>query len=174
MKVECIAVGDLECNCYLLEKDQECLLVDPGDDYSKILDFIQGKNVIGILVTHQHFDHVASLERLVAKFGYPIFSASNLKPGVKRIGSFCFEVIPTLGHTMDSLSFYFREEKKMFTGDFLFYDTIGRCDFLESNYQEMLKSIEVIKKFDDDVLVYPGHGRMTTLGREKKYNIYFQ
>ena len=51
MKIDYIKVGYLRCNCYLLESDGECLLIDPGDDIDAIMDFISGKNVIGILVT---------------------------------------------------------------------------------------------------------------------------
>lgn len=174
MKIECILVGELECNCYLLEKEGDYLLIDPGDDYQKIINFIREKNIIGILVTHSHFDHIASLERIVKEFHYPVYDITNLKPGQAQIGNFSLEVILTLGHTMDSISFYFPKERKMFTGDFLFYDTIGRCDFVESNYQEMLKSIEKIKQYDDDIEIYPGHGRTTTLEREKHYNAYFR
>ena len=60
------------------------------------------------------------------------------------IGDFDFEIIKTNGHTMDCLTFYFRKEKIMFTGDFLFKGTIGRCDLLESDYSEMLKSLKKI------------------------------
>ncbi len=174
MKISSIAVGNLKANCYLLEKENQCLLIDPGDDYEKILKFIQNKNVIGILITHSHFDHIASVRKLVDQFGYLVYNYNNLKVGTNKIGNFTFEVIETFGHTMDSLSFYFREEKKMFTGDFLFSKTIGRCDFIESNPQEMIKSIQKIKKYDQDIEIYPGHGKTTTLKKELQYNPYFK
>lgn len=173
MNISFIKVGYLKCNCYLLESDCECLLVDPGDDLEKIEDFIRGKNVIGILVTHSHFDHVASLDDLVERYGYQVYDFSNLCEGINNIGSFSFEVIKTFGHTMDSVCYYFRDDKVMFTGDFLFYGTIGRCDLMESDYSVMLDSIEKIKKYPDDIVVYPGHGRKTMLGFEKKNNPYF-
>ena len=61
----------------------------------------------------------------------------------------------------------------MFTGDFLFYRTIGRCDLPESNYDEMLKSIDKIKKYPGDIKIYPGHGSSSVLEEEFKYNPYF-
>ena len=62
----------------------------------------------------------------------------------------------------------------MFTGDFLFFNTIGRCDLEGGDEQEMLESIEKIKEYEDDIVVYPGHGPSTVLGREKVYNPYFK
>lgn len=173
MKVSYIKVGNLKCNCYLLEKDNKCLLIDPGDDLDSIKEFISGKNIVGILITHSHFDHVASCYDLVLEYGYSVYDLSNLKEGVNEIDNFRFELIKTFGHTMDSVTYYFREDKVMFTGDFLFYKTIGRCDLPESNYDEMLVSIDKIKKYDDDIVIYPGHGIKTKLGYERLNNPYF-
>ena len=51
---------------------------------------------------------------------------------------------------------------------------VGRCDFKESNYGEMIKSLNKIKRMNDNITIYPGHGEFTTLLNEKKYNIYLQ
>lgn len=173
MKISCIKVGFLRCNCYLLEKEEKCLLIDPGDDYDKIKSLIQGKNITGILLTHSHFDHVACVEDLVRDRSIKVYSLDNLKEGKQEIENFQFEVIYTFGHTMDCLTYYFYEDKIMFTGDFLFKDTIGRCDLLESNMGEMKKSIIKIKSYEDDIIIYPGHGDKSNLGYEKRNNPYF-
>lgn len=173
MNISMIKVGLLKCNCYLLEKNKQCLLIDPGDDYEKIKEFIKDKNIIGVLLTHNHFDHVSSSDNLEEDYNLEIYNQKKLKEGSFQIGDFNFEIIKTNGHTMDCLTFYFKEEKIMFTGDFLFKGTIGRCDLLESDYKEMLKSIDKIKKYPDDIKIYPGHGLPSTLGEEKGYNPYF-
>lgn len=173
MNVDCIKVGRLRCNCYLLEKDGKYLLIDPGEELDKILKFIDGKDIIGILVTHHHFDHVDSLNYLCNQFGYSVYEYGNLVEGKKKIGPFLMEIIFTPGHTEDMVCYYFRSEKVMFTGDFLFRDTIGRCDLEGSSEEDMKNSIEKIKKYDDDIVIYPGHGVSTILGREKMYNPYF-
>lgn len=173
LKVSKIEVGSYLCNCYLIDNGYECLLVDPGDDYLDILEFISGKNIIGILLTHSHFDHVGCVEKLIKEFDYPVYSNENLQEGSFNLGTFSLEVIKTYGHTLDCLSFYFREDKIMFTGDFLFYRTIGRCDFIESDYNAMLESLVKISKYADDIVIYPGHGKCSVLGEEKKYNSYF-
>ena len=173
MNISCRKMGVLKCNCYLLEKNCEYLIIDHGDDILEVLEFIGDKNVIGILITHGHFDHNGCVSSLVKKTNTMVYDVSNLKEGVNNIGSFSFEVIYTFGHTMDSICFYFRDDKVMFTGDFLFNNTIGRCDLKESNYDYMLKSIDKIKSYDDDIVIYPGHGISTILGIEKKNNPYF-
>ena len=173
MQVNYIKVGFLKCNCYLLEKDDNYLLIDPGDDLEKIKEFIKDKNIVGILLTQSHFDHVASVRELVEEYNYKVYDLNNLDEGENKIENFSFELIKTFGHTMDSVTYYFKEEKLMFTGDFLFRNTIGRCDLAESNYDVMLDSIDKIKKYPDDIIVYPGHGIKTKLGFEKKNNPYF-
>lgn len=174
MNVSKIAVGVLQANCYLLEKNGFSLIIDSGAEYEKVKEFVKNKKLVGILLTHHHFDHVGCVNDLVNDYGVSVYDDSNLNEGMNEISIFSFEVIKTYGHTMDSISFYFDKEKVMFTGDFLFYDTIGRCDFPESNYNEMLKSIEKIKGYPNEVVVYPGHGMETSLGREKQYNYYFE
>lgn len=174
MNIEKIEVGELQTNCYLLEKEGYLLIIDPGDDYHKIKELIKDKNLIGILLTHHHYDHIGCVNNLIEEYNIPIYDNNTLKEGINHISNFTFEVIKTYGHTMDSISFYFKEDKIMFTGDFLFYDTIGRCDFKESNFNEMIASINKIKQFKDDITIYPGHGKKTNLGREKQHNIYFK
>ncbi|MEE3342692.1 MAG: MBL fold metallo-hydrolase [Bacilli bacterium] len=172
MKITKIKVGLLECNCYLIEKNNKYLLVDPGDDLEKIEEFINGKDIQGILITHSHFDHIASAYDLEEKYNYTIYDLNNLKEGINKINEFKFEVIKTFGHTMDSICYYFKEDKIMFTGDFLFHHTIGRTDLPESNHNEMLKSLDKIKKYPKDITIYPGHGRKSTLEEEFKNNPY--
>ena len=60
MNVKTIKVGFLETNCYIIEECNKCLVIDPGDEADKILKNIKYK-VVGILVTHHHFDHIGAL-----------------------------------------------------------------------------------------------------------------
>jgi len=73
MILESIAVGPLQCNCYILGcvKTREALVIDPGDDVHLILPLLQkhGLNVKYILSTHAHIDHVGDLERLKVETG---------------------------------------------------------------------------------------------------------
>lgn len=152
-------------------KGDSCLVIDPGAEIDRIKKEINGKKIKGILVTHHHFDHVRSLNYFPQDI---IYSSFNLKEGNHQLGPFNFEVIYTKGHSSDSISFYFYEENILFSGDFLFYENIGRCDLPTGNFDEMLKSISKIKKYNDNIIIYPGHGDKTTLQHEKDKNIYFK
>ena len=62
----------------------------------------------------------------------------------------------------------------MFVGDFIFKGSIGRCDLPSGNIKEMKKSINLIKKYDKNIKLYPGHGDETSLGYEIENNIYMK
>lgn len=175
MEIKKIVTGALEENCYVLSKDGTCLIVDPGSDSKNIKELVGNDKLIGILVTHAHFDHIGALrDFLNSNRRLKIFKKSslvNLKE--VEIGSFKFIPIFTPGHSSDSVSFYFKEDNAMFVGDFIFKDTVGRCDLPTGSSTEMDKSIELIKTYDNNINLYPGHGDETTLGREKEYNLYF-
>lgn len=171
MNIKKVIVGELETNCYILEQDKTCLIIDPGAEPLKIEREINGK-LIGIITTHHHYDHIGALNYFKEKYNIPVFNYNNLKEGINKIGNFTFEIIYTLGHTNDSICIYFKEDNVMFVGDFIFYHTIGRTDLPTGDYKEMQKSIEKIKKYDN-INMYPGHGRETNIKEEKENNIYF-
>lgn len=160
MKIDRVVVGYLKTNCYILSIDNECLVIDPGDEYNKIKKVIDNKNVIGTIITHHHFDHVGAL-----KYFNNVYDIHNLKEGINQIGKFIFEVIYTTGHTNDSISLYFRENNIMLVGDFLFKDGIGRTD-LGGNTDDMYKSLVKIKKYNYNTKILPGHGDSSKLGIE--------
>lgn len=172
MTLDIVRVGYLKTNCYLLKKDNKVLVIDPGDEYEKIQNKIgDEEEVIGVIITHNHPDHVGALEYFKGDLIYDYF---NLEEGMHTIGPFTFEVLYTPGHKSDSISLYFKEDKKMFTGDFLFRDTIGRTDFPTGSMKDMMDSLKKIKDYDLDIDIYPGHGISTTLGYEKEHNSYFE
>lgn len=174
MEVIKVITGAIEENCYILKKDNTCLVIDPGDDFPKIKEKIGDNKVVGVLVTHSHFDHVGALRNFLNKRSIKVFKKSNLQEREYELGNFKFEVIYTPGHSADSVTFYFKKDKCMFVGDFIFNGSIGRCDLPTGDESVMKKSLENIKKYDRDIKLYPGHGDDTTLGNEIDNNIYFK
>lgn len=170
MEVKKVVVGALEENCYILEKDNTCLVVDPGADYQKIKDVIGDKKVLGVLITHSHYDHIGALRNFLTKRSVKIFKKSNLEEKEYKIGDFTFECIYTPGHSKDSVTFYFKEENIMFIGDFIFKESIGRTDLPGGDPIEMQDSIEKIKNYDKTITIYPGHYEDSTLENEFKKN----
>lgn len=174
MKIDRVVTGFLEENCYILEKNNKVLVVDPGDDSKKILDKLKDKEVLKVLVTHNHYDHIGALSNLISIKKVEVMDYSNLEEKVYEVGPFKFRVIYTKGHSKDSVTYYFEEDNVMFVGDFIFEGTIGRCDLEGGNYLEMKNSLNIIKTYPLSTVIYPGHGNRTILGDEIKYNPYFE
>ena len=164
MNIDKVIVGILSTNCYILEKEGEILIIDPGDNASEIEKHINGK-LIGIIITHYHFDHVGALNELVNKYNIKVYDINNLKEGSNKIGTFEFEMIKTPGHKSDLISLLF-DNKHLFCGDFIFEGSIGRTDFPTGNMEEMQESIRKIINMDPNIIIYPGHGNITTLKKE--------
>lgn len=170
MNITRLVVGPLEENTYILEIDNELLIVDPGSEYDKISKIINNRKVLGILITHSHFDHIGALDSFK---DIDIYKYDVLEEKEYNIGKFKFDVIFNPGHSKDSVSYYFRKYNALFSGDFIFYESIGRCDLPTGSISDMEKSIDKIKKYDKDMIIYPGHGEDTTLSHEIEYNPYF-
>ena len=172
------------------------------DDVKHILAFLEKNQLktLAILCTHLHFDHVFSVASLheqtqspvwasnddlflidpeltyTTKLGFPEvtpFHITDLKEGIHTFGPYTCEVLKTPGHTPGCLSLYFKEINTLFTGDLLFYHSVGRTDLPRSNQQELHKSIQKkIFVLPSETVVYPGHGRTTSVGEEQTNNPY--
>ncbi len=156
-----------------------------------------------ILLTHGHFDHIGAAEFYSEMFSAkvvisvteePFLSDNNLNlscmlgpsqltpvkadltlsDGDKlTLGETEFHFMLTPGHTSGSGCFIFEEDKVIFSGDTLFYHSMGRVDFPTSNPLGMINSLRKLSNLEGDYTVYPGHDRTTTLSEERKSNPYF-
>ncbi len=101
-----------------------------------------------------------------------------LKEGdVLRVGPAAGSVLRTPGHTQGSVCLYFPDAggKKLFAGDTLFLGSIGRTDLPGGDSVQILRSIHTkLLALDDDTVVMPGHGPLTTIGRERAENPFLQ
>ena len=174
MNIDILRVGPLQANCYLVYKDKKCLIIDPGADENFIVSRIRKLelDVVAILITHNHNDHNGCAKDLSVIYGVDIYDFNNLFEQKHFIDPFKFEVIYTPGHTSDSVCYYFYDYGVMFTGDFLFKESIGRTDLPTGDYEEMLVSLKKIREYDDDIKIYPGHGDISSFGYEKENNEY--
>ena len=172
MKIDIIKVGKLRCNCYIIENKGHVLVIDPGN--STVVNKIANRIVDGVIITHHHDDHDGGVSSIIDKYNTKMYDINNLDEGKNKIGLFEFNVIYNPGHKEDAISIYFDKEKIMFVGDFIFRNSIGRCDLDGGNIHDMFESINKIKKYPKDIVIYPGHGEDTTLGYEINNNPYFR
>lgn len=203
MWVEQITAGFFITNAYVVgdpETKQGIVIDVPPESYDRLLAYIQKKSlkIIGIFLTHSHFDHFADAKKLQDVLKCPIYAhreeLENLEtPGsdgipfgigldpVKvdhfledqqtySVGNLSFEVIETPGHTPGGVCFYFEKEKALFTGDTLFKGTHGRTDFPRCDMELLYDSLKKLAHLSGDIVVYPGHNpETTTIGAEKKW-----
>jgi len=141
------------------------VVIDPADAMP-IIEFIKDNNIIlsGILITHHHADHTSGINDLLTFQPTEIYSPDQnidktskiIKEGnLIKFDFIEFEVIATLGHTLDHIVYCSKQNNLLFSGDTLFRFGCGRV--FEGTYNEMKKSLNKIEKLNDSVNVYCGH-----------------
>ena len=174
-----------ESNAYIVGCKQTLngLLVDCGAFDRRIIDFVQQQKLrIGsIFITHGHWDHMSGLKDFMQCFprcrvfgaaaGLPSQQGRKVQHGSSvKIGNMKGKVLWTVGHTADSVSLYFPEEKVVFTGDALFAGSIGGTSTQEDKQELQRNIVNHLLSLPDDTEIFPGHGPATTVGIEKQYN----
>ncbi len=208
MKTDTYTVGPFAENTYLLTKNRQSLLIDPGfSSRSEMLALDEalaadGSELIGVLLTHAHVDHVLGLNQVLQKHQVPVhlnhtdlylwenFESQSAMFGIRtggfsftpepleeqngfEIGPFSMDVLYTPGHSPDHVSLYFPDEEQVIAGDALFRESIGRTDLYKGDFNLLATSIrEKLYTLPDDTLVLPGHGPSTTIGHEKQHNAF--
>jgi glyoxylase-like metal-dependent hydrolase (beta-lactamase superfamily II) len=188
MKIKFKPMGAYQTNCYIVEIDSKQVIIDPGIG---AVDWVK-KNVtkpIAILNTHGHFDHVWSNKELKETLNIPIYVPKEdafmlendpfaqgtppSKPDVLIEGDaevdldgFRFKFLHFPGHTPGCSAILI--ENTLFSGDFIFKDSIGRVDFPYSNPEDMKKSIHKFLAYTENWEIYPGHGNKTSSQAERK------
>ena len=184
------------------EDSMEAMLIDVAAPSQEIIIEIKSLNLkLKFLInTHGHGDHIGGNKLIKQNFdiqlliheddaetitdphknlstfwGDGIISPSadiKLKGGEKfKLGNKEFTIIHTPGHSEGGISILI--DNLLFSGDTLFAGAIGRDDLTGGDYNTLVKSIrEKLFKLPDDTIVLPGHGPITTIGREKKGNPY--
>jgi len=191
---------ETNCFLVYCEETQECAIVDPGAEGDKIFALISEKGFkpVVILNTHGHIDHIGANRDMKERFNIPLrihsldspmlgetqqselsffLQASTSPPadsfveeGDKiEIGKYSLDVIHTPGHSPGSVSFV--GDGFLLSGDTLFCQGVGRTDLPGGNWEEMVSSVKnKIFTLPEEMVVLPGHGPSTSIGREKNTN----
>ena len=198
MEIQRFVLGPISTNTYLLSEGNDALLIDPASKAEKLADILGERNLLGILLTHGHFDHLKAVDGLYQKYHCPVYlhkddeayardkysgedfglvayiscPVNYLDEGKMNIGPFSFETVFTPGHTPGSVIYIF--DDAIFTGDTLFRMSVGRTDLPGGNYQQLKASLKIFRQFNKDFTIYPGHDEATTLWQEINSNPYLQ
>ena len=180
---------------------KECVLIDPADNAGKISEMIEqsGCMLKGILLTHGHFDHIMAAQAVKEKYNIPIYACRQeeemlREPSVNmtahygrdcsitpdrflddldvfEVAGFSIQMIHTPGHTKGSCCYYLKDEDVLFSGDTVFYGSVGRTDFPGGSTAQIVRSLhKLVDSLPEETEVFPGHDASTTIGYEKRYN----
>ncbi len=199
---------EIFANCYMIidEATNEAAIIDPGWYGDVIKKYIEKENVnlMYVLLTHGHFDHVSGVYGLQHEEGAAVVVHTNdrehlLDPkkslaegnfpephqpvkadilvedgDIIMLGESAIKVMHTPGHTNGSVCYILEDDRVIFSGDTLFCMTAGRTDFWDGSDEKMIASLKKLIALDGDYKVYPGHNRETTLDRERTRNWYIR
>lgn len=174
-------VGEMENNSYVLEcpETHSALLVDACWEPEKLIDLAEGTDLVAIVQTHGHWDHVQALVDLVKHFevpvwahhadDYPVPVDRRLSDGdVLEFGNREAKVIHTPGHTPGGICLL--AGRHLISGDTLFPGGPGNTRGDKTLFAEIMEGVEnKLFTLPDDTVVYPGHGLDTTVGRERPH-----
>lgn len=195
---------ETNCYIISCRETRQAAVIDPGDEAEKILTVIANNDltVSSILLTHGHFDHVCAVAAVKKATGATVYAHENeklnlasvalqtqffgfpaplpfevdqwLRGGeVVRTGALTLEVLNTPGHSPGGVCFLMGDD--LFSGDVLFYESIGRSDLPGGSAEQLLAAIRrQLLVLPDTTRVHPGHGKATTIAHEKKYNPFLQ
>jgi hydroxyacylglutathione hydrolase len=198
--------GIATTNCFLVadEDAKQAVLFDaPNDTAGPLLEEAKrrGWDVVGLWLTHGHFDHVADhvevtkripgVQVLIHRLDEPKLLRPNssgfplpftitprradgyLEDGQKlSIGSLECEVIHTPGHAPGHVMFHFPAEKLLVGGDLIIGGAVGRTDLADSSPAALYTSIRRVMALPPDTRLLPGHGDVSTLADELETNPY--
>ena len=186
------------------EESRLAVLIDPPADVKLVEDALTARSLTlrMIFLTHGHFDHIFGVDVLRRKYSVPLAiheeDADMLCDPVKNASMLFFNekhvycpadillhggeefvleqsrisVLHTPGHSPGSVCYCMGQE--CVTGDALFRCSIGRTDLPGGDDAAMQATLMRLSALPDDIAVYPGHGEISTMAYEKKYNPYLQ
>lgn len=201
MEINSLVLGPLGTNCYLISGKEGAVVIDPGFKSEEVETFLENNSDKErmIILTHAHFDHIGLAPELRKKLGVKIAIGEKDNPALSdaninmssafnfniepfsadillkdrqtfKVGDLSFDIIETPGHTVGGISLL--SDGNLFSGDTLFYESVGRTDLPGGDFNTLLMSLEKLFELDGNTKVYSGHGITTTINHERNHNPY--
>ena len=208
MKIVSNTGGIAVTNCFLIadEQTKQAAIFDaPNDTVAPLLDEAEknGWDVIGLWLTHGHFDHIADHTEVAQRFPnakvliHRLDEPKLIQPGsrvfpipfvipprkadayvedgqVLSLGNLRARVIHTPGHAPGHVMYYFEDEGVLVGGDLIIGGSVGRTDLPDSRHADLDASIRKVMQLPGDTTLLPGHGHPSTLREELEMNPYVQ
>ena len=191
-------------NTYIVGNETDCFIIDPSNDIRNIKKLVNNRNVLGVFLTHGHFDHFKTLVDTMKLYDTKIYLHKETLNKLKNPNSSCSNMFGyntiidleqkqyQLVHNGDKIKLNDFEIKVLttpghtncsiclmldnviFSGDTLFETGVGRWDLPTGNVIELTKSIKMLLALKNDYQVYPGHGETTSIFNEIITNPFYQ
>jgi glyoxylase-like metal-dependent hydrolase (beta-lactamase superfamily II) len=175
-------VSSPEVNAWLIGDDEEVIVIDPGSDAAAVLAAVGGREILAVICTHSHQQHIAAATVVADRDDAPIAlhpldrvawreSHTDGDPdipmadgGVFEVADVRLEVIHTPGHSPGSVCLYCEDLGAVFTGDTLLATGPAMHDGEYPDFAGQLTAIgEQVLTLPSDTRVLPGHGGETTV-----------
>jgi glyoxylase-like metal-dependent hydrolase (beta-lactamase superfamily II) len=178
-----VSVGPMDNNAYLLRCGDDQLLIDAANDDETLLALIGDAGLAAVVTTHRHGDHWQALEDVVSATGarslahaddageIPVVTGTLAEGDTVTVGDCSLEVIHLVGHTPGSIALLYQDptgHAHLWTGDSLFPGGPGRTTS-PTDFESLMTDLEskIFGRLPDETWFYPGHGRDSTLGKER-------
>jgi glyoxylase-like metal-dependent hydrolase (beta-lactamase superfamily II) len=182
--------GPSPVNAWIVGDDEEVIVIDPGPDAAGLLDAVGDREVLAVICTHGHADHVAAALEVAERDEAPVALHPKDRPlwrethpgeeadiemedgGVFEVADVRLEVVYAPGHTPGSVCLYCDDLGAVFTGHVMLADGPAPQDGEYPDYAQQLNAIgEYLLTLPAETRVLPGHGHQTTIATaEKKFD----
>lgn len=177
---------EVDNNVWLIGDEREVIVVDAAHDADAIAAAVGDRQVLSILCTHAHDDHVSAAPELSRRLDAPVLlhpaehvlwrlahpdipppEAELADGGTLRVAGTTLQVLHTPGHSPGSICLYAPELNTVFSGDTLFQGGPGATGRSYSDFDEIIASIRTrLLTLPAGTEVRTGHGESTTIGQE--------